>query len=46
MKTLIKIAWRNIWRNPRRSWVLMTTIAVGMLGYMGTTSFIRGFMYE
>ena len=46
MKTLIKIAWRNIWRNPRRSWVLMSTIAVGMIGYLGTSSYTRGLMYE
>ncbi len=46
MKTTLKIAWRNIWRNPRRSWVLITTVAVAVIGYVGTTSFTRGFMYE
>ncbi len=46
MKTYLKIAWRNIWRNPRRSWVLITTVAVAVIGYVGTTSFTRGFMYE
>lgn len=41
MNILIKIAWRNVWRNPRRSWVLISSIAlgvftfIGVLGYMG-----------
>ncbi len=46
MRNILKIAWRNIWRNPPRSWVLMSTIAVGVIGYLGTSSFTRGFMYE
>lgn len=46
MKMLFKIAWRNIWRNPRRSWVLITSIAVGILGYLGTIAFSRGFVMQ
>ncbi|NIR48194.1 ABC transporter permease, partial [candidate division KSB1 bacterium] len=46
MEIIFKIAWRNVWRNPRRSWVLMTSIAVGVLGYLGTTSFSRGFLEQ
>jgi ABC-type lipoprotein release transport system permease subunit len=46
MKIILKIAWRNIWRNPRRSWVLITSIAVGVFGYLGTTSFSRGFITQ
>ena len=49
MNILIKIAWRNVWRNPRRSWVLISAIALGVftflgaLGYMGalTSSMIN-----
>ncbi|MFQ5864503.1 MAG: ABC transporter permease [bacterium] len=44
MKIIMKIAWRNIWRNPRRSWVLITSIAVGVFGYLGTIGFSRGFI--
>ncbi|MCZ6820241.1 MAG: ABC transporter permease [Calditrichaeota bacterium] len=46
MSILFKIAWRNLWRNPRRSWVLISSIAVGILGYFGTTSFSRGFLEQ
>ncbi len=46
MKILLKIAWRNIWRNPRRTWVLISSIAMGILGYLGTTSFSRGFLRQ
>ncbi len=46
MRILLKIAWRNIWRNPRRTWVLITSIAVGVIGYAGTTSFSRGFLNQ
>ncbi|MFQ5769521.1 MAG: ABC transporter permease [bacterium] len=46
MKIILKIAWRNIWRNPRRTWVLVTSIAVGVLGYLGTTGFSRGFLKQ
>lgn len=46
MKIILKIAWRNIWRNPRRTWVLISSITVGMLGYLGTTAFSRGFLNQ
>ena len=44
MKILVKIAWRNIWRNPRRTWVLISSISVGVIGYLGTSGFSRGFL--
>jgi ABC-type lipoprotein release transport system permease subunit len=46
MKIILKIAWRNIWRNPRRSFVLITSIAVGVFGYLGTIGFSRGFINQ
>ncbi|MFQ5651486.1 MAG: ABC transporter permease, partial [bacterium] len=46
MKIILKIAWRNVWRNPRRSLVLITSIAVGVFGYLGTTAFSRGFLEQ
>jgi len=46
MSILLAIAWRNIWRNSRRSWVLISSITVGMIGYLGMTSFSRGFLEQ
>lgn len=46
MSILIKIAWRNIWRNPRRSWVLITAIAVGVFSFLGTVAYIDGFSIQ
>lgn len=46
MNIIVKIAWRNIWRNPRRSWVLITSIIVGVFGYLGTIGFSRGFITQ
>ncbi len=43
---LWKIAWRNIWRNPRRTAVLVTSIGIGLLGYLGTSAFSRGFLTQ
>ena len=30
MKVLLKISWRNIWRNPRRSLVMILALAIGL----------------
>lgn len=30
MKTLLKIAWRNVWRNPKRSLVMIAAILLGL----------------
>ena len=32
MKTLIKISWRNIWRNRSRSATIITAIVLGLMG--------------
>jgi ABC-type lipoprotein release transport system permease subunit len=42
----LKIAWRNIWRNPRRSWVLMSAIGVGVFSFVLGISFMSGFAFE
>jgi len=42
----VKIAWRNIWRNPRRSWVLITAIAVGVFSFLGAIAYIDGFSIQ
>ena len=46
MQIILKISWRNIWRNPRRTWVLISSIAVGVIGYLGTSAFSRGFLEQ
>ena len=46
MSILIKIAWRNIWRNPRRSWVLITAIAIGVFSFLGAVAYIDGFSIQ
>ncbi len=46
MSILIKIAWRNIWRNPRRSWVLITALAVGVFSFLGAVAYIDGFSIQ
>lgn len=42
MKITAKIAWRNIWRNPRRTWVLVSSVAVGMFAHLSIAAFNRG----
>ncbi len=46
MNIIAKIAWRNIWRNKRRSWVLITAIAIGVFCYVGTMTFADGFSIQ
>ena len=46
MSILIKIAWRNIWRNPRRSWVLITALAVAVFSFLGSVAYIDGFSIQ
>lgn len=46
MRILATIAWRNIWRNRRRSWVLITAIAVGVFCFVGSMTFMDGFSIQ
>jgi putative ABC transport system permease protein len=41
---LIKIAWRNIWRNRTRSMVVIGSIVVGVWAILAGTAFMNGFM--
>ena len=43
---LLKIAWRNIWRNRTRSIVVITAIAVGLLAGAFATSFMQGMVRQ
>ncbi|MCB1045012.1 MAG: ABC transporter permease [Acidobacteria bacterium] len=40
---ILTIAWRNIWRNKRRSFVLIITIAIGSFAILGTQAFVNAF---
>lgn len=46
MLTLCKIAWRNIWRNNRRSLVIITAIALGLAGGNFIASAYMGMMNQ
>lgn len=42
MKTLIKLAWRNIWRNKRRSFISIGSVLFAVLFAIMADSFERG----
>ena len=37
-----QLAWRNIWRNPRRTAVIMTAIVIGVWNMIFTSALMRG----
>jgi ABC-type lipoprotein release transport system permease subunit len=39
---LITIAWRNLWRNHRRSLIMLAAIAIGLWGMIWMTALMRG----
>lgn len=38
----LKLAWRNIWRNRRRSWVILAAIVVGLMGMVFMIAIMDG----
>ncbi len=40
----IKIAWRNIWRNPKRTFIMLLTIVIGIWSMIFLGSLMRGMM--
>lgn len=44
MKTLIKLAWRNIWRNTRRTIILICAMSVGLFGILATRGLVNGWL--
>ena len=46
MKTIIKIAWRNIWRNKLRSLIVITSIVLGLWSGLFTVSMSLGLNEE
>jgi ABC-type lipoprotein release transport system permease subunit len=41
---LFNMAWRNLWRNPRRTWVLVTVFALGLFTMLMLQSFLHGWL--
>ena len=39
---ITKIAWRNIWRNPTRSWVIIIAVALGLWAGIFASAFVLG----
>ncbi len=46
MKTTIKIAWRNVWRNKARSIVIIMAVGFGLWGGVFSTALINGMMQQ
>ncbi len=43
---LLKIAWRNLWRNKRRSFIVLVSIIVGVVSLILMDSLSIGFVYQ
>lgn len=46
MFTIVRMAWRNIGRNRGRTAILVTTVAVGILGTLVSMAVMWGMMFE
>jgi len=46
MKTLVNISWRNIWRHPARSSVLIAAIVAGLWAGVVTVGLVNGLMLQ
>ncbi len=46
MKTLLKMAWLNVWRNPRRTAVLLCAMAAGLVGILFSMAFVNGWIRQ
>jgi putative ABC transport system permease protein len=46
MKTTIKIAWRNVWRNKARSIVIILAVGFGLWGGVFSTALINGMIKQ
>ena len=41
-RVILRLAWRNLWRNPRRSLIMLCAIALGVWGMIWMTALMRG----
>lgn len=42
----MKLGWRNLWRHKRRSWVVISSIALGLLMILISIGFMNGMIYQ
>ena len=45
-KLLTMLAWRNLWRHPRRTIIMLTAIALGVWMMLFTAAFMQGMMEQ
>ncbi len=43
---ILKVAWRNIWRNKLRSSVVIATISLGLVAGIFSSAFVQGMMMQ
>ncbi|MCB9740950.1 MAG: ABC transporter permease [Deltaproteobacteria bacterium] len=43
---LTSMAWRNVWRNKRRSWVTIIAMALGLWVMIGYAGLVRGYLRQ
>jgi len=46
MKLLIVLAWRNLWRYPRRTTIILLAITLGVWSMLSLSAFMRGMMEQ
>ena len=40
------MAWRNVWRNKRRSWIIICAVVIGLVGMLFSLAFMEGMMRQ
>lgn len=46
MKILLMLSWRNLWRQKRRSMIVISSIALGVLMMLISIAFMNGMIYQ
>ncbi len=46
MNPLVKMAWLNLWRNPRRTAILVCAVAAGLVGILFSMAFVNGWIRQ